>query len=481
MTDLAKQRTFLGHPGVMCMLFFTEMWERVSYYGMRAILVLYMVQGLKYVDADAYSIYGAFTGLVYMTPLLGGIIADRLIGNQRAIIIGCALMSLGNFVLMVENSLFFYLALGILIIGNGFFKANMSTLVGKLYEQDDPRRDGAFTLFYMGVNLGALIAPLACGTIGAIYGWNYGFGFAGVGMFFGLILFISFKKHLGERGLVPKPEALKAPLMPGISKHTALIIGSILSIPVAAALVSQAEWVKIIVPVFGCIFLLYIVYEAFKSTPEERGKIFTILILVIFSITFWACFEQAGTSITIFTENLVDRKIFNFEVPTPWFQSINPMFIFALGIPFSMLWTYLGKTSLNPTSPLKMSLGLLQLAAGFFVMVIAAKAAAATGKASLLLIVIAYFLHTTGELCLSPVGLSMVSKLSPARLGALLMGAWLLSASFANIIAGIIAGFTSGDAGYAGVFMLIVKVALVVSIVLFLITPLLKKLVGKKF
>ena len=333
----------------------------------------------------------------------------------------------------------------------------------------------------MGVNLGALIAPLACGTIGAVYGWHYGFGFAGIGMLFGLFLFVTFKKHLGERGLFPRPEAFKEPLIPGVSKNTAWIVGSILSIPLAAFLVSQAGWVKIIVPVFGCIFLLYIVYEALKGKAEERGSIFTILILVVFSITFWACFEQAGSSITIFTENLVDRKIFNFEVPTPWFQSINPIFIFALGIPFSMLWTYLGKTRFNPTSPLKMSVGIHQLAAGFFVLVIAAKSAAATGKASLWLIVLAYFLHTTGELCLSPVGLSMVSKLSPARLAALLMGAWLLSASFANIIARIIAGFTSGDAGYEGTLMMIVKVAVVVSFVLFLLTPLLKKLVGRKF
>ncbi len=481
MAEAVKQRTFFGHPGVMCMLFFTEMWERVSYYGMRAILVLYMVKGLKYVDSEAYSIYGATTGLIYMTPLLGGMIADRFLGNQRAIIVGCLLMAIGNFVLMIPNNLFFFAALGIIIIGNGYFKANMSTVVGKLYEKDDPRRDGAFTLFYMGVNLGALIAPILCGTIAEKYGWNYGFAIAGVGMLLGLILFTIFRKHLGDRGLAPRPEAFKEPLVAGISKNSVWIICTVLSIPAAAFLVSVANWVKVIIPVFGVAFLLYIVYEALRGDPKERGGIFTILILTVFSITFWACFEQAGSSMNIFTDRFVDKTVGKFTIPTTWFQSINPIFIFALGIPFSWLWTYLGKTRFNPTSPLKMALGILQLAAGFFVMVIAAKTAATTGKAPFLLIVLAYFLHTTGELCLSPVGLSMVSKLSPGRLSALLMGAWLLSASFANIIAGIIAGFTSGDAGYEGVFMVIVKVAVVVSIILILITPLLKKLVGRKF
>ena len=482
MTDpVIKQRTFLGHPGVMAMLFFTEMWERVSYYGMRAILVLYMVKGLHFEEANAYSIYGACTGLIYMTPLIGGMIADRFLGNQRAIMVGCFLMALGNFVLMVPNELFFFAALGIIVIGNGYFKANMSTVVGKLYEKDDPRRDGAFTLFYMGVNLGAFIAPFSCGVIGELFGWNYGFAAAGIGMLFGLILFTKFKKHLGDRGLAPRPEAFKEPLFAGLSKRTVWIVGTILSIPLAAALVSQANWVKIIVPVCGIIFLIYIVFEAMRSTPKERGQIFTILILTIFSISFWACFEQAGTSITIFTDKCIDRSVGAITVPITLFQSINPFFIIILGIPFSMIWTYLGKTRFNPSSPLKMALGILQLAAGFFVLVLAAKTAATSGKASLWFLVLGYFLHTTGELCLSPVGLSMVSKLSPTRFAALLMGAWLLSASFANIIGGAIAGFTEGAAGYDGVFMVIVKAAVVVAILLIIITPLLKKMVGQKF
>jgi len=468
------------------MLFFTEMWERVSYYGMRALLVLYMVKGLQYANSDAYSIYGAYTGLVYMTPLLGGMLADRLIGNRRAIIAGCILMALGEFALMIETPLFFFGGLGILIIGNGLFKPNMSTIVGKIYDVKDPRRDGAFTIFYMGINLGAFLAPLTCGIIGEKFGWKWGFGLSGIGMLLGLIIFIIFKKHLGDKGAPPNPEALNKPVFAGISKNMLWIAGAVLCIPIVSLLVSQAQWIKILIPVFGILFIVYITFESFRSTKQEAGSIFTIVILMVFSMTFWACFEQAGSSINIFTDTLVDKTIFKgtsmaFTVPTTVFQSINPFFIIALGVPFSMLWSYLGKTKLAPSSPFKMALGILQLALGFLVMVYAAKAAANGMKASLWLIVLAYFLHTTGELCVSPVGLSMVTKLAPVRLAALLMGAWFLSNSFANVIGGAIATLTSGDAGYESVFMLIVKVATVVGVTLLFLTPLLKKLAGKKF
>lgn len=468
--------TLFGHPRGLFVLFFAEMWERFSYYGMRALLILYMTKSLMYEEEVASWKYGAYTGLVYATPLFGGMLADRFLGYRKAIILGGILMALGHFAMVITHPFFFYGALALLIAGNGFFKPNISTMVGKLYAQDDPRRDGAFTIFYFGINLGAFFSPLVCGLIGQTYGWHYGFGLAGIGMIIGLLVFQKGTKYLGDHGLPPRPEAMREPFVAGVPKIWALYIGILLFLPVAAVLVYQPKWVQVIVPGIALLFLGYIGYEMARSSAAERSHIAVILILVFFSITFWACFEQAGSSMTLFTDAHVDRHLLGWEVPAAVFQSVNPGFILLLSIPFAAMWTWLGRKKMNPSSSLKFALAIIQMGAGFVAMVIAAKEAAAGEKSAIGWLILAYFLHTTGELCLSPVGLSMVTKLAPARLAGLLMGAWFLSNAFANVIGGMIAAMTSGDAGYVGVFTTIVYFAFGAAALLLVITPLLKKM-----
>ncbi len=466
---------WFGHPKGLFVLFFAEMWERFSYYGMRGLLILYMVDSLKYADGRASGIYGAYIGFVYATPLIGGMLADRFLGYSKAIYLGGILMVLGHFAMAIEVPIFFYGAMGMIIVGNGFFKPNISTMVGKLYAKEDPRRDGAFTIFYMGINSGAFLSGLVCGTVGEKIGWHYGFGLAGIGMVAGLIVFWLGQKHLGDYGKPPRTEALQE-TWAGIPKMTVLYASIALFIPFAGYMLTQPEWVQNGVYVIGPLFVLYVIVEAFRCPAEERGGLFLILVLVLFSITFWACFEQAGSSMNLFAKRHVDRHIWGWEMPTTWFQSVNPLFIIFLAIPFSGLWLRLGKAHRNPSSPAKFGFALLQLAAGFMAMVIAAKKVDDGSQAHLLWIILAYFLHTSGELCLSPVGLSTVTKLSPARLTGLMMGIWFLSNAFAGVLSGQIAARTGEGAGYTETFQMIVYFAGGCGILLLLITPLLKKL-----
>ncbi|RPJ46266.1 MAG: MFS transporter, partial [Candidatus Latescibacterota bacterium] len=363
----------------------------------------------------------------------------------------------------------------LIISGNGFFKPNISTLVGSLYEKHDARRDGAFTIFYMGINIGAGLAPLLCGYLGERLGWHYGFTLAGVGMVVGLAVFLRGQKLLGEFGRPPRPEAFGERLA-GLPKLIVLYACILLFVPIAAYLLTQPAWVRVVVYGFSPLFVLYVVWEALRSPAAERGRLFVILVLILFSMMFWASFEQAGSSINLFTDRHVDRHIFGWEVPTTWFQAVNPAFIILLAIPFSWLWVKLGRAGKNPSSPVKFGLGLLQLALGFVALVIAASQANATGSAPLVWLVLAYFLHTTGELCLSPVGLSTVTKLAPVRLVGLMMGMWFLSSAFAGVLSGQIAALTGGEAGYEKVFRMIVMIGGATGLLLLLLSPLLKKL-----
>jgi len=384
-----------GHPPGLYLLFTVEMWERFSYYGMRAILVLYMVKSLAFNTEKAGSIYGWYTGLVYLTPMIGGYLADRYLGARKCITIGAILMAIGEFSLMIPSMPFFYSALLFLIIGNGFFKPNISTTVGKLYAQNDPRRDGAFTIFYMGINLGAFFSPLICGTLGEKIGWKYGFCAAGIGMIAGLLTLLwGQNKYLGDAGKHPGMQVSKD------QKQEPL-------------------------------------------TREEKQRIAVIFILAFFVIFFWASFEQAGSSLTLFAEKSTDRviSIVNWEFPASWFQSVNPLLIFALAPLFSMLWLKLAKAGREPSTPLKMATGLGLLTLGMLVMVAAAKMVDTTGnRVGLFWLMGCYLLCTLGELCLSPIGLSLVTKLSPIRFGSLLMGIWFGSNFLANLIAGLFAG-----------------------------------------
>ena len=472
--------TILGHPKGLFVLFSTELWERFNYYGMRALLTLYMTKKLGFADDTAALTYGAANGLLYATPLIGGMIADRLLGYRLAITIGGILMAVGEFVLtfmgfgiLPENVTVFYIGMAMIIAGNGFFKPNISTMVGTLYKQGDPRRDGAFTIFYMGINIGAM-SPLICGWLGENYGYHLGFGLAGVGMLLGLISFLAFRRHLGDRGLPPQPTT-GAPNRNVMYSTILVLVGVILFIPLGAYLVSKpgfvAEWAA---PVAGGFFITYILWESTRGTRAERNGVFVIVILSLFSVMFWAFFEQAGTSMTLFTDRHIDRTIFGYEVSTSQFQAVNAMFIVLLAPFFAMLWTRLGQKGQNPSSALKFSMALFQMGLGFAVMWLAAKQASGGLKVTMLFLIVTYLLHTTGELCLSPVGLSMVTKMAPVRLAGLLMGMWFLSNAFAHILGGVLASY-SKEWGFTYLYGAIAVAASSAGVVLLLIYPLIKR------
>ncbi len=400
--------TWLGHPKGLFLLFATERWERFSYYGMRALLVLSLIAGVEsanpgfgWSQAEALRLYGLFTGFVYFTPLIGGWLADNYLGQRKSVIIGGVLMALGQFTLasaIPGNLELFYVGLVILVLGNGFFKPNISTMVGDLYEEGDARRDGAFTIFYMGINAGAFLAPLVCSTLGEdpTYGWRAGYFAAGVGMVLSVIIQLAFaRRFLGDIGNVP---AAQRSLARSGGRHEPL-------------------------------------------TSDEVDRLRVIFMLFVFVVLFWAAFEQAGGLMNIYAQEKTDRMIGAFEVPAGWFQSLNPLFIVVLAPIFSAMWGSLGRKGRNPATPRKMVLGLVLTGIGFLAMVAAVYEHAATGKASMMWLVIAYFFHTTGELCISPVGLSMVTKLAPLRLASLMMGVWFLINFVANWLAGIIGSF----------------------------------------
>jgi len=642
--------TLFGHPTALFTLFFAEMWERFSYYGMRALLVFYMIKGfLEYSDADAYRIYGAYAGMVYMTPFFGGMIADRLLGARRAVILGGFLMALGHLTMTIENEMFFFTALALLIVGNGFFKPNISTMVGSLYTEKDPRRDGGFTLFYMGINLGAALAPLLCGYVGETYGWHYGFGLATIGMMIGLAVFVVPTRiaqgliivgalgtavamvgvvegalllavngfvalalvisavaafmALGKGGLPvetgrpPDPAKLKEPLIPGIplAKEYAVYIGAAVATPIFAVLVFSnkgfkviPEWVfepltksaniaanvagtvlaemstlpGLILSITGLVATAYLIWESIRSPKIERQRLWVIVVLMFFSMLFWAFFEQGGSSMNNFTDRNVDRvqeswvvsqdtvgqteeitvnqeqlgmvngdpkmkqeivkalrvlhadreqsddatkrmmkqlkleatiqsvsdepkltitgldalreaeKLANksegetsehaistvvpwkfvegnegmgvegSEIPASTYQSANAIFIVLFGLVFTGLWGFLGVRGREPSTPVKFGLGLLQLGLGFAALYYGATVGDARGMSHMGWLLLGYLLFTTGELCLSPVGLSMITKLSPKRLVSTAMGAWFLATAFSSLLASIIATFT---------------------------------------
>ncbi|HRX85773.1 MAG TPA: peptide MFS transporter [Phycisphaerae bacterium] len=468
------QKTLFGHPVGLYVLFSSELWERFSFYGMRGLLVLYMTKALMYDKDFAYGTYGAYIGFVYATPFIGGMLADRFLGYRRAILLGGSLMFLGHIAMAVEQRWFFYGAMALLVAGNGFFKPNISALVGKLYEREDPRRDSAFTIFYMGINLGAGLAPLLCGAIGELYGWHWGFSLAAVGMAIGLTVFWFGGRYLGPHGYPPRPEAFRETVV-SIPKTVLLGLGIAAFLPATTFLFTQPDWVEIGVYIIGPIFLAYILFKAFTCPARDRDRLIVAIVLALFSIVFWACFEQAGSSMTIFADEQVNRVIFGWEIPASTLLAINPWFIVLLGIPFSILWAYLGKRDRDPSAPFKFALGLVQLAIGFVMLVIAAEQAK-HGKAPLAWLILAYFFHTTGELCTSPVGLSAMTRLAPEHLTGLMMGFWFFCAAFAGVFSGVIAKFTTGEGDVGSVFLTLVWVGLAGGALMAMLTPLLKRL-----
>lgn len=614
MSQRGQEETLFGHPVGLFTLFFAEMWERFSFYGMRSLLVLYMMKGfLGLTDGEAYGVYGSYGALVYATPFIGGILADRLLGCRHAVILGAALMAAGHLLMTWESAIPFYTALALLVVGNGFFKPNISAMVGSLYPVGSERRDAGFTLFYMGINLGAAMSPLICGYIGETYGWHHGFGLATIGMLMGLCIFIfppwlnmitigggvaclvvtlmfiaetPLQKGVNgfiaiaaiiaatvalmalRRGGLPnwagkQPEIAKAK---GLTAIIPIYLGTALVIPVITLLLRKEALAQYVLYTLGILAFIWLVYQIFTRSKVQRERLQVVLVLLFFSLLFWSFFEQAGSSLTNFTDRNVDRvveervltqddvgstvqiilnqaqlgfpvpgfgevmtidqldkfrdekkaklkgvpaeqhpthdielvvteahvgmEINGDEIPASTFQAANATFILTFGLIFSALWTVMAKRGIEPSIPVKFGMGLVQLGAGFYAFYIGAQQATPEGIVWMGWLLLGYLLHTTGELCISPVGLSMVTKLAPKEIVAAIMGAWFLATAFSHLLAAQIAKLTgvksASDAGsgaipppsvtlpqYAEVFYYIGMAACIGGVICCILSPLL--------
>ena len=435
---------FLGHPKGLFVCFATEMWERFSYYGMRALLILYLTKHWEFTDATSYLIYGAYTSLVYIMPVFGGMLADQILGSKKAVTYGAILLVFGHLGMTVEsNEQIFYLSLALIVSGVGFLKPNISTMVGALYEEGDPRRDSGFTIFYMGINIGAFTATLLCGYLGEEIGWAYGFGAAGIGMLLGLFIFLWGQKYL--EGLAEPPSNKYMTKVNGISYENWAYISGVVMVLVTWFLVQNSQLVGQLLGGFGVIFIgAWLLYALLKCAPEERDRLIVVGILILFSLIFWALFEQAGSSLNILTDRGVDRVIFGWEVPASMFQSLNAGFIFTIAPLFALLWIALAKRNMEPSTPIKFSIGIVFVGLGFLALVYGMNSSEGL-QTGVIWIVLIYFLHTLGELCLSPVGLSSVTKLSPQRIVGFMMGMWFFASAAGNYVASLIAKGTAGD------------------------------------
>jgi len=471
-------------------LFFAETWERFSFYGMRALLVLYMTKHFGFGDTRAYAVYGSYTALVYTTPLIGGMLADRLLGGRKAVVFGGLLMALGHFAMAFDP--LFYLALALLICGNGFFKPNISAIVGRVYPDKDARRDRAFSIFYMGINLGAG-ASLICGILGESYGWHLGFGLAGVGMLIGLAVFLWGQRFIGQAADPPDPIKLCEPFFLGLSREVLIYLGTAAAVVASWMLVQHGQLLGKLLIVVGLGTLMgLMLYLGRYAKPEERSPMFVAIVLTVFSAVFWAFFEQAGSSMSLFTDRNVDRVVFGTQLRASIFQSVNPAFVLLFAPAFIWLWGRLGPR--EPSTPLKFGLGVLQLGLGFGALWFGAVSSQETGMVPLYWLLLGYLLHTTGELCVSPVGLSMITKLSPGRIVGVMMGSWFLASAMAQYVASLIAQLTGvkgaedGAAGvppppetvmaYGSVFGAIAVIALLIGVAMCAVAPWLARRMG---
>ena len=469
-------REFFGHPKGLSTLFFTEMWERLSYYGMRAILILYMTAelqkgGLGWDTKSAAAIYGLYTSSVYFLPLIGGWIADRFIGAKRATLIGGIIIALGHFLLAFPPVGFFYAGLICVAIGTGFLKANISKMVGDLYTTEDERRDAGFSIFYMGINIGAFAAPFVCGTL-AVYNWHWGFAAAGVGMVLGLIQYVIGFRNLTGVGDVPaKSESETSSSIVGPVYLVEMVV--LVAVAVAAVYFFSTPLMPSVL-VAGLIAVLLTGMQD-RLSGDDWKRLAIIGVLFIFSMIFWMAFEQAGSSLTLFAEQITNRQVTpTWELPTAWLQGVNPLFIIGFAPVFAWLWIKMGTR--QPSEAVKFSLGLFFAGLGFVVLAYAALISGA-GKVSPWWLVLVYLFHTFGELCLSPVGLSAMTKLAPGKMVSLMLGVWFLSISMGSFVGGLVAGeFEPKPDVLYGLFSKVAMVAIGGAVVLFLISPFVKRL-----
>jgi len=442
--------SFFGHPGGLATLFYTEMWERMSYYGMRVLLVLFMTAmlqegGLALTVASATAIYGLYTGSVYFMGLPGGWIADRLLGGQKTVWYGGIIIMIGHIILAIPSDKTFFVGLIFVVLGTGLLKPNIGAMVGQLYTSEDHRRDSGYAIYYMGINIGSIIGTIVTGYLATNAGWHWAFGAAAVGMGIGLIQYKLTSGKLGEVGRKPT-----APLSESGRKKAWSVITGFLLLVVAITYLTMAgnitiepsivaQYVAILFTLTFCIYYAAIYFMG-NLTSDEKKRLGALLLVCIASACFWSGFEQAGSSLNLFAQEYTDRMIGSFEIPTGWFQSLNSIFIIVLTPFFAALWINLGKKLVSPSYGLKSAVGLIIMASGFLVMFFAAQYAASGLKVAPYWLIATYFLHTVGELCLSPVALSAVSKLSPKRFAGQMMGIFVLTYSIGNVISGLLAG-----------------------------------------
>ncbi|HYW16386.1 MAG TPA: oligopeptide:H+ symporter [Allosphingosinicella sp.] len=472
-----RKPEFLGHPKGLYMLFFAEMWERFSYYGMRAILIFYLTQHWLFSDSKSSLIYGAYTSLVYITPVLGGYLADRYLGQRKAVLFGGVLLAAGHSLMAVEGVggqddptiNVFWMALAFIIVGSGFLKANISVMVGQLYKLTDVRRDGAYTIFYMGINVGAAIGTILVAYLGQTVGWGYGFGLAGIGMLAGLVVFVLGKGALKGAGEAPKVLAR--------SKEMIIYAIGLAAVAVIWALVQYQDVIQWLLIVSGVSLLGYVLYESFKLPKEPRERMFAILFLIALNPLFWGLFEQAGGSMNLFTDRFVDRS----GVPAGIFQSINPIYIILLAPLFALLWQGLAKAGREPSAPAKFGLALAQMGLANLVLVWGAEAYGMAAMTPVLLVFMYYLFATTAELCLSPVGLSAMNRLAPHYLASLIMGAWFYMTAVGNFVAGKIGEATGGHdgemskQGLLDIYELFGYISIGAAVLVLLVSPIVKR------
>lgn len=556
--------SFFGHPRGLAILFLTEMWERFSYYGMRGLLIIYLTQHFLFSDESSTIMYGAYTALVYIMTIIGGSLADRYLGQRKAVTYGAILLVAGHGLMAFEGSgsreIFtyegaeyqitldgrggdanqiivsdsgqsqisfedagtrlvvaepdvvglpaslefssdmtriereelyvniLYLALALIIAGVGFLKANISTIVGELYDVGDVRRDSGFSLFYMGINLGSFISSLTVGIIGIAWGWNWGFGLAGVGMLFGLLTFLFFQPWLEGKAEPPNPEKLKQKVLGPINVEWACYLTGIAIVAVSMMIVKFPDLFADVAGYIGiAMFVLLVGYALVKTQGDERKKMFAAIYFVLAQIPFWALFEQAGSSLNLFTDRLVDRSMFGVSVPAPVFQFLNAGYIIVFAPMLAWLWLWLEKRKMNPSTPVKFAFGVFLAGLGFYALVGGMGLSGETGLTAVYFIFLIYWIHTMGELMVSPVGLSSVTKLAPARVVGMTMGAWFLYSGLSNFLASVIAAQTGAEtiggqitdvaaakSGYAEVYSNVGLVAMGIAVGMLLISPVIK-------
>ncbi len=563
----SSDKTIFGHPRGLYILFFTEMWERFSYYGMRGLLIFYLTEHFLFSQERSSIIYGAYTALVYVMTIIGGTLADKYLGSRKAVTFGAILLVIGHLGMAFEGSgsseiltyngtdfeigldarggdgnqiitseqgvslisfnagatqmliadpdnvglpailavtdyslrteteaLYInglYLSLALIIAGVGFLKANISSIVGALYGFGDTRRDSGFTIFYMGINLGAFLSSILCGYLGITYGWKYGFGLAGIGMIFGLTIFLKYQHWLEGKAEPPNSEKLKEKVLGPLNIEAMCYLAGLGIIAISMLMVMNAHLIdEAYVGILGVLVFAFMVAYAFLGCDKtERNRMLAAIYIILAQIPFWALFEQAGTSLNLFAGSLVDRTMLGLTVPAPIFQSLNAMFIILFAPLMAMLWIKLAKHKVNPSSPVKFALGVFMAGLGFLVLVAGMKVSGGSGLTAVYFIFLIYWFHTIGELMVSPVGLSVVTKLAPTRVVGMTMGAWFLYSGLSNYLAGVIASTTGAEtiggqltdvvaakANYISVYTQVGYIAMGIAVLMLLISPVIKKM-----